>query len=145
MASGRTASTQYAALPYRIGSSGLEVLLITSRGTGRWIIPKGWPIAGLTSSQSAVREAWEEAGVTGHVAAEGIGSFGYDKRLADDTTRYCDVEVFALEVTEELDVWPEQHERQREWFSFEEACKRVSEAAVGALIQELRERLATRR
>lgn len=141
----RTGSTQYAALPYRIGRNGLEILLITSRDSGRWIIPKGWPIAGLTSSQSAAREAWEEAGVGGNVAADGLGRFGYDKRLADDTTRYCDVEVFALEVTEERDTWPEQHERQREWFGAEEARKRVSEAEVRPLIEKLRERLAARR
>src|SRR5258708_34598572 len=106
---------QYAALPYRKHSGGLDVLLITSRNTGRWIIPKGWPIAGLSPSQTAAREALEEAGVTGPISSERIGTYHYDKRLADDTSRHCDVEVFALEVADQRDSWPEQHQRRREW------------------------------
>jgi 8-oxo-dGTP pyrophosphatase MutT (NUDIX family) len=137
----RLRNRQYAALPYRIGPDGLEILLITSRGSGRWIIPKGWPIAGLTASQSAAREAFEEAGVNGNVSADSIGTYGYDKRLADDANQYCDVEVFALEVVEQRDTWPEQHERRREWLGVDEAIERVSEADVRPLIQKLRERL----
>jgi 8-oxo-dGTP pyrophosphatase MutT (NUDIX family) len=140
MASARTGTTQYAALPYRIGRSGLQILLITSRDSGRWIIPKGWPIAGLTPSESAAREAWEEAGIRGNVSTDSIGTYGYEKRLADDTTRTCDVEVFALEVTEERDAWPEQHQRQRQWLSVEDAGQRISEAKVRPLMESLRER-----
>jgi len=141
----RRGNTQYAALPYRRGADGLEILLITSRGTGRWIIPKGWPIAGLSPGQSAAREAYEEAGVTGNIGAESLGTYGYDKRLADDTSQYCDVEVFALEVTEQRDKWPERHERQREWLSIEQAIERISEAEVRPLIRTLREQLAAQR
>jgi 8-oxo-dGTP pyrophosphatase MutT (NUDIX family) len=132
MASGHT---QYAALPYRNRPAGLEVLLVTSRDSGRWIIPKGWPIAGLSPSQAAAREALEEAGVTGRIGSEPIGTYRYDKRLADDTDRDCDVEVFALEVVDQLDSWPEQHQRQREWLGIEEASERVAETELRALIR----------
>jgi 8-oxo-dGTP pyrophosphatase MutT (NUDIX family) len=143
MTAPRRGNTQYGALPYRVGPGGLEILLITSRGSGRWIIPKGWPIAGLSPGQSAAREAYEEAGVTGNISAESIGAYGYDKRLADDTSQYCDVEVFALDVVAQRDRWPERHERQREWLSVEQAIERVSEADVRPLIRKLQERLAT--
>jgi len=141
MAAARTGNTQYAALPYRNGAGGLEILLITSRGTGRWIIPKGWPIAGLTSSQSAAREALEEAGVTGRVSSESIGVYRYDKRLADDTERDCNVEVFALEVVDELASWPEQHQRRREWLGIEAAAERVAETELRELIRNFGARL----
>ena len=85
MCAERTGNAQYAALPYRLGRDGLEILLITSRGSGRWIIPKGWPMAGLSPSQAAALEALEEAGVTGNVSADSVGRYGYDKELADDT------------------------------------------------------------
>lgn len=143
--SDRSRYRQYAALPYRAGRNGLEILLITSRGSGRWIIPKGWPVVGLSPSKSAAREALEEAGVTGNISTDSIGAYSYDKRLANDTTRYCDVAVFALEVIEEHDTWPEQHQRRREWLSVEEAGQRVSEAEVRRLMEKLREQLAARK
>ena len=75
---------QYGALPYRIGASGeLELLLVTSRGRGRWIIPKGWPIKGLTPRKAAAREAFEEAGIRGKIGARPIGHYPYAK-LSDD-------------------------------------------------------------
>ena len=138
MASG---NTQYAALPYRQRPGGLDVLLITSRDSGRWIIPKGWPIAGLSPNQTAAREALEEAGVTGHIGSECIGIYHYDKRLADDTDRDCNVEVFALEVVDQLDSWPEQHQRQREWLGIEAASERVAETELRELIRNFGARL----
>ena len=73
---------QYAALPWRRGDDGaLEVLLITSRESRRWVIPKGWPIKGLNSKKSAAREAFEEAGVLGAVGKKKLGDYHYDKRL----------------------------------------------------------------
>ncbi|MEN9850080.1 MAG: hypothetical protein RL128_243, partial [Pseudomonadota bacterium] len=62
------ARTQYGALCWRMHRGKVEVLLITSRDTGRWVIPKGWPIDGLAPAQTAAREAWEEAGVEGDIA-----------------------------------------------------------------------------
>jgi 8-oxo-dGTP pyrophosphatase MutT (NUDIX family) len=129
-------NTQYAALPYRNRPGGVDVLLITSRDSGRWIIPKGWPIAGLSPSQAAAREALEEAGITGQIGSERIGTYHYDKRLSDDTDRDCNVEVFALEVVEQLDTWPEQHQRRREWLSTDEAAERVAETELRALIRD---------
>jgi len=137
----RSGNTQYAALPYRIGRAGPEILLITSRDSGRWIIPKGWPIAGMTASQSAAREALEEAGVTGRIGAKSIGRYSYDKRLADNTTRLCTVEVFPLKVSKQRDAWPEQHQRRREWLRVEEAWERVSEIELRPLIRTWRKRL----
>ncbi|AMN39324.1 NUDIX hydrolase [Rhodoplanes sp. Z2-YC6860] len=145
MTSVRTGNTQYGALPYRVSGDGLQILLITSRDSGRWIIPKGWPIAGLSPSNSAAREALEEAGVTGNISTDSIGTYSYDKRLANDATRSCDVAVFALEVTEQHDTWPEQHQRRREWLGVEEAGQRISEAEVRPLMEKLREQLATRK
>ncbi len=134
-------NTQYAALPYRRRPGGLEVLLITSRGSGRWIIPKGWPIVGLSPSQAAAREALEEAGITGRIGSERIGIYRYDKRLADDTSQTCVVEVFALEVDDQLDSWPEQHQRRREWLGLEEASERLAETELRALIKDWGRRL----
>ena len=142
MAAARTGNTQYAALPYRIGGDGLQILLITSRDSGRWIIPKGWPIAGLSPSQSAAREALEEAGVTGRTSDASIGCYPYDKRLSGDAVRTCEVEVFALEVTEERDAWPEQHQRRRQWLSVDEAAAQVNEAELGVMIREWAKRRA---
>src|SRR6476661_3610138 len=79
----RAVRVQYGALPYRLGSASVEVLLVTSRATKRWIIPKGWPIKGLTPAKAAAREAYEEAGVRGRVAGRAVGQFRYQKRLQD--------------------------------------------------------------
>ena len=138
MASG---NIQYAALPYRKRPDGLDVLLITSRDSGRWIIPKGWPIKGLSANQTAAREALEEAGVMGRIGGEQIGGYHYDKRLADGTNTHCDVEVFALEVVDQLDSWPEQHQRRREWLGIEEASERIAETELRALIRNFGARL----
>ena len=129
--------SQYGALPYRKRQGDLEVLLVTSRDSGRWIIPKGWPIKGLSANQTAAREALEEAGVTGKIGSECIGAYHYDKQLAEHTSRRCDVEVFLLEVVDQLDSWPEQHQRRREWLSVEEASKRVAETELRVLIRNL--------
>ncbi len=145
MASVRNGTTQYGALPYRMSRGGLEILLITSRDTGRWIIPKGWPIAGLTASEAAAREALEEAGIRGTISADSMGLYHYDKRLKDDTIRHCQAEVFAMAVVEQLDSWPEQHQRRREWLGIEQAIERVAEAELRVLMRKLREELAAGR
>src|SRR6476620_6477998 len=76
--------SQYAALPYRRRAHSLvEILLVTSRDSGRWVIPKGWPIPGLAAHNSAAREAMEEGGVLGQVGDHAIGIYHYNKRLAD--------------------------------------------------------------
>src|ERR1700733_14836288 len=72
---------QYGALPYRFTQmAALEILIVTTRQSRRWIVPKGWPIKRLTPSKSAAREAFEEAGVRGKIGARPIGHFRYRKR-----------------------------------------------------------------
>ena len=71
---------QYGALPYRFTPmAALEILIVTTRQSRRWIVPKGWPIKRLTPSKSAAREAFEEAGVRGKIGARAIGNFTYKK------------------------------------------------------------------
>lgn len=127
-------SQQYAALPWR-QSPNLEILLITSRETRRWVIPKGWPISGHSGAESAAQEAYEEAGIRGQMAAQAMGHYGYSKRQRGGSKKRFRVEVFAMEVTEVLDLWPEAHERTRQWLSPAEAAIRVDEPGLAVLIR----------
>src|SRR5450755_4628773 len=100
---------QYAALPYRQSrASRTEVLLVTSRDTGRWIIPKGWPIKRKAPHVAAAREAREEAGVVGRISRRPIGWFSYKKRLKRGRIVVCTVHVFALKVKRQKEHWPEK-------------------------------------
>ena len=131
---GDGSSQQYAALPWR-QANGIEILLITSRETRRWVIPKGWPMPGLAATQCAAQEAYEEAGVRGQMTAEAIGHYHYNKRIRGRAKKRFRVEVFAMEVTEVLDLWPEAHERTRQWLSPLKAAAHVNEPALAALIR----------
>jgi 8-oxo-dGTP pyrophosphatase MutT (NUDIX family) len=124
---------QYGALPYR-ADGGLQVLLVTSRETRRWTIPKGWPIRRLDSREAAAREALEEAGVSGAVGKSAMGVYRYQKRLRDGCTVLCSVEVFPLEVTQEDKHWVEKAQRKRAWFTPVEAADLVEEPGLKALI-----------
>jgi 8-oxo-dGTP pyrophosphatase MutT (NUDIX family) len=129
--------TQYAALPWRKKAGGrIEVMLITSRETRRWVIPKGWPITGLAGSETAAQEAVEEAGITGEVWTEPVGGYDYDKRLKNGQLQPVEVEVFPLSVREELDAWPEKGQRERRWFAAGEAAGLVAEPRLAELIRE---------
>lgn len=131
-------SLQYAALPYRRRADGaIEVMLVTSRDTGRWIIPKGWPVHGLLPHDAAAREAMEEAGLVGRIGEQSIGSYKYEKRLADGSAVRCIVETFAFEVEEQLMSWPEQDQRRTEWFALEDAANAVQEPELNAMIRGL--------
>jgi 8-oxo-dGTP pyrophosphatase MutT (NUDIX family) len=126
---------QVAALPWRRTPDGrVEVMLVTSRGTGRWVLPKGWPEGGETLFHAAEREAEEEAGVTGGIAHAPLGSFFYGKRQPSGLEKRCEVRVFPLEVDREADRWPEAGVRTREWLSAETAASRVAEPDLGELI-----------
>jgi 8-oxo-dGTP pyrophosphatase MutT (NUDIX family) len=125
---------QYGALCWRAASDGVEVLLITSRDTGRWVIPKGWPMAGLSPEASAAQEAWEEAGVDGQVHPHCIGRFGYQKCLSVTATVPCAVAVYGLQVTKLAKTFPEVKERQRQWFPQEEAAGLVAEPDLAQII-----------
>lgn len=129
-----TTRTQYGAVCWRVLRQQLQVLLVTSRDTGRWIIPKGWPIAGQTPEQSAAREAWEEAGVEGRILPTCIGLFGYDKIMGPTVSIPCIVAVFPLQVSRLRNRYPEHKERRRKWFAPEKAAEKVGEAELSALL-----------
>ena len=136
------ARTQYGALCWRMHRGKVEVLLITSRDTGRWVIPKGWPIDGLAPAQTAAREAWEEAGVEGDIADQGLGAFDYEKSLGLKGSIPCSVQVFGLRVAELKGKFPERKERRRKWFDFDKAARKVIEPELRALLLALPARLA---
>jgi 8-oxo-dGTP pyrophosphatase MutT (NUDIX family) len=127
---------QYAALPYRQDGERIEILLVTSLGTKRWIIPKGWPMSGHEPHESAAREALEEAGVVGVIGSEPIGTYRYEKRRKSGASVPCNVEVFPLNVGMQRKRWPEKGRREVKWFPAEEAAKTVSDAELGDIIRE---------
>jgi len=132
---------QFGVAPYRsLPDGGLEVLLVTSRDTGRWIIPKGWPMKKGSPLKAALREGFEEAGVRGDGGAE-IGAFEYVKVMEFGRDRPCRVGVFALKVTEELEDWPEREERVRRWFTPAEAAAAVNEDGLKEILETLPTRL----
>jgi 8-oxo-dGTP pyrophosphatase MutT (NUDIX family) len=112
-------------------------MLVTSRQTRRWIIPKGWPHKGRTPHRSAAREAYEEAGVVGRVDRRALGSFSYEKRLPTGGIIICKVHVFALEVRRQSRDWPERHEREVAWLSLKQAAKAVKEPTLAKIIRRL--------
>ncbi|WP_409456592.1 NUDIX hydrolase [Rhizobium lusitanum] len=134
---------QYAALCYRRKkkTGDLEVLLLTSRDTGRWVIPKGWPMPGKLSHEVAAREAFEEAGVRGAVETAPLGAFSYDKILKDGIEVSCRVQVYALEVSELVKNFKEKGERSIEWASCDEAVKRVREPELRDIILAFAQRM----
>ena len=111
-----------------------QVLLITSRGSGRWVIPKGWPAKRLKDHQAAAREAEEEAGVSGKVRSKPIGNYTYPK-TDGRSAQPLRVAVFLLSVSRERRRWPERHERRRAWFPVHKAAKEVSEPELRTLIR----------
>lgn len=131
----RMARAQFGALCYRIEDGELQVLLITSRRTKRWIVPKGWPENGLTPAQSAANEAREEAGVTGKVKQRPIGTYSYEKNMENAQTLPCIVTVYALKVTKQYDSYPEQSERRRKWFGRKKAASLVADPELARLIK----------
>jgi 8-oxo-dGTP pyrophosphatase MutT (NUDIX family) len=137
----RDASVQYAALPYRNAGEAIEILLVTSLGTKRWIIPKGWPMRGRAPHEAAAREALEEAGVVGEVGSDAIGTYSYEKRRKSGATVPCTVEVFPLGVTTQRKRWREKGQRKVRWFPSEEAARTVSDADLGDLIRQWTKRV----
>lgn len=131
---------QVAAIPVRTSAQGrLEVLLVTSRETQRWVVPKGWPLPPHPDHEAAAVEAWEEAGVRGTVHPVPVGTFDYDKRQKDGLLPVR-VSAFLLEVTEESDIWPEASQRRRAWFSPQDASGLVSDDGLRLLLLTLIER-----
>ncbi len=127
---------QYAALPYRLDGRQVRILLITSRETRRWVIPKGWPISGLHPREAAAAEAAEEAGIIGGVETAPIGSYRYLKRLRGEATAVVQVIVFPFQVERQVRTWKEQGQRGYEWFPLRRAAALVDEPSLKRLIRE---------
>ena len=126
---------QVAALPWRRGEDGIEILLVTSRETRRWVTPKGGRMAGKTDAQAAALEALEEAGIEGMITEAPLGTFRYLKVLKRRAPRWCVVSVHALEVRVQHSVWQEQAERERVWMSAEQAAACVGEPDLAEIIR----------
>jgi 8-oxo-dGTP pyrophosphatase MutT (NUDIX family) len=134
---------QYAALPYRFTpDAALEILLVTTRQSRRWIIPKGWPIKGLRPPKSAAREAFEEAGVRGRIGSKAVGLFDYDKLLEDGIPVSCEVKVFPLLVKRQSEVWPEVEQRLTQWVEPSKAVSLIKEPALKKLVAAFAKRHA---
>lgn len=133
---GMPCRVQVAALPWRATEAGIEVMLVTSRDSGRWVLPKGWPERGEEPYEAAAREAMEEAGVSGQIAHSEFGRFYYGKEMPSGMRWRCEVHVFALEVDAVADKWPERKKRSRRWFRARDAAILVREPDLGELIAE---------
>jgi len=125
---------QYGALPFR-RDPGLEILLVTSRDTGRWVIPKGWPMRSKSRRRVAALEALQEAGVEGRIEKAPLGDFDYLKTLKSGD-QPCRVTVFPLEVTLQRETWREQAERSTRWFDWQAAAEAVHEPGLQRLIRD---------
>lgn len=137
MKSAKVLGIQYAALPFRIEGRQVVVLLMTSRGTKRWVIPKGWPVHGLKPQDGAAMEAAEEAGLIGDAGDRPIGSYRYLKRLKGERTTTVQVIVFPFRVHAQADAWKEQGQRIYRWVRYQKAASMVAEPGLRHLIREL--------
>jgi hypothetical protein len=135
--SDRSGDVQYGVLPYRLAEAGAEVMLLTSRGTGRWVIPKGWPMIGKKPRVVAEIEARQEAGIRGIVGRRPIGSFAYTKTMDWGEERLCECIVFLMLVTNEAPRWREMGERRRAWWPRDVAAEVVDEGALAEMIRTL--------
>ena len=120
----------------------LEILLVTSLRTHRWILPKGWPELGLTLAESAAHEALEEAGVIGEVSSAPVGHYHYEKEKKDGLIMPCDVVIFSLEVKLQRRSWPEKGARDRAWLTPQQAAARVSEPGLRQILAGFAKRAA---
>ncbi len=130
---------QVAALCYRTAPR-LEILLVTSRETRRWVTPKGWPMACRPDHAAAAVEAFEEAGVDGVVSQRALGTFDYDKILKSTEILAVTAALYPLEVVILREDWPEKGQRDRRWFTPDEAAGLVQEAGLAQLILDFSQR-----
>lgn len=127
---------QYGVIPVRKAPDGaFEVLLITSRETRRWVVPRGNPIRGKSPAESAAQEAFEEAGIIGEVDPEAVGHYSYEKRRRIGIVVPAIVHLFRMSVADERDDWPEKGQRERRWFPAGQAAAAVHEAELAQLIR----------
>jgi 8-oxo-dGTP pyrophosphatase MutT (NUDIX family) len=133
---GKEFVTQFAAIPFKVTPDGLRVLLLTSRETQRWVIPKGWPIRGLKPREVAKREAFEEAGLVGNIVGKHpISSYHYSKKLRERQEVLCQVRVFLLSVDHQVDEWPEKAQRQYCWVDPLTAAQMVQEGGLAEILR----------
>ena len=129
---------QIAALPVRWNKNGkLRVLLVTSRETRRWVMPKGWPMGGKKPWRAAEIEALEEAGIEGTMSRTAIGTYEYKKRLANGKRTPCRVKLYPMHVTNTRKKWPERHQRRRKWFSVKAAARAVNEPQLVDILKRM--------
>ena len=139
----KTLPVQTGALPWRWGrNKRLEVLLVTGRRSRRWMIPKGWPMAGKTLAEAAAQEAFEEAGVKGKIDPEPLGSFNHVKQSLVAGALEVSILVHPMLVERELGKWPEAGQRRRKWFSIEEAAEKVDSKELKTLLAAAEDTLA---
>lgn len=131
----RDVRTQFGAICFRVVEGETQILMITSRTSRRWIIPKGWPMVDVTPADAAATEAFEEAGVEGKVYNLCLGLYSYVKAVDKGDDLPCAVSVFPLRVKTVHKVWPESKERTRKWFSLKKAAARVREPELRKIIK----------
>ncbi|WP_086052057.1 NUDIX hydrolase [Pseudoruegeria sp. SK021] len=119
---------------FRVKAGKTQILLVTSRETKRWVIPKGWLIPGKTAADSAVIEAFEEAGVQGRLFSKSVGGYTYSKSVHRAKSLTCLVRVYPLEVKTLLAKFPERHQRKRKWFAAKRAAAMVKAPGLAKLI-----------
>lgn len=137
--------TQYAALPFALKDGQPRVMLVTSRGKGRWIIPKGWPEKNLTPHACAAKEAYEEAGIVGTIGESPLGTYRYKKRSRSGAMITFEVEAYLLEVEDQLSDWPEKGQRVTRWMTPAHAARLVGEDGLVQLLLRLDVPTARRR
>jgi len=131
---------QYGALCFRHGAHGIEVLVMTSRESGRWVIPKGWPMKKKKPYEAAATEAWEEASVRGTVGKKPIGRYTYLKWLDNGDVAPCIVDVYPVHVLEQAENFKERGQRTLAWVEPDEAARRVREIELKSLLVDFKAR-----
>lgn len=129
---------QAGVIAYRVVEGRVQVLLVTSRETKRWIIPKGNIGAGLTPAEAAKKEAFEEAGVSGEIEGTApLGTYTYQKLLPCGKERPAAVQVFLLRFVDQAKNWPERRQRQLAWMSTTDAIDIIQEPGVVPLLRSV--------
>ena len=132
--------TQFAALCFRIRRGKVQILVITSRRSKRWIMPKGWPMDGRTPAATAAREAWEEAGVTGVASDTCLGVYPYEKNVNAQDELRCLAMLYPVEVKSLAKKYPESGQRRRRWVSRKKAARMVAEPELARMILDFEPR-----
>ncbi|MGI9400027.1 MAG: NUDIX hydrolase [Rhizobiaceae bacterium] len=128
--------TQIAALCYRTTKKGAKVLLITSRGTGRWILPKGWPLKNASSWKTAEQEAYEEAGIVGKPGRDPVGSFRSYKDLDSGERLRTEVVVYPVKVSDQKKSYPEAGQRELKWLRIEDAAEQCDDSGLAKFLRQ---------